>query len=258
MTVGSSSNENILGFPVTQLPLSACLELIESWTQERGARYLVCANPHSLVTARTDPEFVQAILQADLVTPDGFGIIVASRCLGGELRSRITGTDIFLGVCQRLDKDTNRSCFLLGTSMENLQAMVRQMAVDFPNLRVAGIYSPPFKDEFDASDSSAMIEAVNAASPDVLWVAMTAPKQEKWVCDNRHLLQVGFVGPIGAVFDYYSGRVKRAHPWLQRAGLEWLPRFLQEPRRLWRRNMISTPFFLAKIARAWCRKQFRR
>ena len=258
MTVAHTSNENILGFPVTRLSLSSCLELIESWTNERAARYLVCANPHSLVTARTDPEFVQAILKADLVTPDGFGIIVASRCLGGKLRNRITGTDIFLGVCQRLDKGRNRSCFLLGTSMENLQAMVRQMSVDFPNLRVAGIYSPPFKDEFDEADSTAMIEAVNAASPDVLWVAMTAPKQEKWVYNNRHHLHAGFIGPIGAVFDYYSGRVKRAHPWLQRVGLEWLPRFLQEPRRLWRRNMISTPFFLAKIARAWCRKQFGR
>jgi N-acetylglucosaminyldiphosphoundecaprenol N-acetyl-beta-D-mannosaminyltransferase len=258
VTDAKSSNENILGFPVTRLPLDACLDLIESWTHERAARYLVCANPHSLVTARTDPEFVDAILKADLVTPDGIGVVIASRCLGGELRHRITGTDIFLGVCQRLEKSTIRSCFLLGSSMETLQAIVRQMEVDFPNVRVAGIYSPPFKDEFDANDSSAMISAVNAASPDVLWVAMTAPKQEKWVFANRHLLHTGFIGPIGAVFDYYTGRVKRASPWLQRVGLEWLPRFLQEPRRLWRRNMVSTPFFMAKIARAWCRKRFGR
>jgi N-acetylglucosaminyldiphosphoundecaprenol N-acetyl-beta-D-mannosaminyltransferase len=258
MTEISVDNETILGFPVTRLSLDNCLDLIESWTHERSARYLVCANPHSLVTARTDPEFVDAILKADLVTPDGFGVVLASRCLGGDLRSRITGTDIFLGTCQRLNDGNNRSCFLLGTSTDNLQAIERQMAVDFPNLRVAGMYSPPFKDEFDTADSAAMIKAVNTASPDVLWVAMTAPKQEKWVFANRHQLRAGFIGPIGAVFDYYTGRVKRAHPFLQRVGLEWLPRFLQEPRRLWRRNMVSTPFFMAKIARAWCRKQFER
>lgn len=258
MTEPKSTNENILGFSVTRLPLSICLDLIESWTHERSARYLVCANPHSLVTARTDPEFVDAIRNADIVTPDGIGVVMASRCLGGEVRSRITGTDIFLGVCQRLDRSRNRSCFLLGSSMGNLQAIVHQMKVDFPNLRVAGIYSPPYKDEFDAADSASMIKAVNAASPDVLWVAMTAPKQEKWVYSNRHQLRAGFIGPIGAVFDYYTGRVKRASPWLQKVGLEWLPRFLQEPRRLWRRNMVSTPFFMAKIARAWCRKRFER
>ena len=95
-----------------------------------------------------------------------------------------------------------------------------------------------------------MVEAINRAKPDVLWVGMTAPKQEKWVRQHRDRLEVRFIGPVGAVFDFFIGRVQRSHPLFQRLGLEWLPRLLQEPRRLWRRNFISNPSFLLRVLRA--------
>lgn len=118
------------------------------------------------------------------------------------------------------------------------------MAQDFPNIELAGAYSPPFKPEYTRAELDEMIAAVNAVEPDVLWVGMTAPKQEKWIYDNLSMLDVKFVGAIGAVFDFYTGRVKRAHPIFQKLGLEWLPRLLQQPRRLWRRMFISAPIFL--------------
>jgi len=92
-----------------------------------------------------------------------------------------------------------------------------------------------------------MIEAVNRAGPDVLWVGMTAPKQEKWIHQNKDKLNVKFIGAVGAVFDFYAGNVKRSHPWFQEHGLEWLPRLLQEPRRLWRRTFVSAPLFLCMV-----------
>ena len=106
---------------------------------------------------------------------------------------------------------------------------------DFPNIKVT-THSPPFKPEFSEEDNRQMIEAINQASPDVLWVGMTAPKQEKWIYQNKDKLNVKFIGAIGAVFDFYAGTVKRSSPWFQKHGLEWLPRLLQEPRLLWYRN----------------------
>ena len=118
------------------------------------------------------------------------------------------------------------------------------MKQDFPAIEVCGTYSPPFKIEFSQEDNSAMISAVNNARPDVLWVGMTAPKQEKWIYENQSKLQVPFVGAIGAVFDFYAGTKKRSSDFWIKIGLEWLPRFLKEPRRLWERNLKSTPIFL--------------
>jgi N-acetylglucosaminyldiphosphoundecaprenol N-acetyl-beta-D-mannosaminyltransferase len=123
------------------------------------------------------------------------------------------------------------------------------MQADFPHVEVAGTHSPPFRPEPSRDDTEEMIERVNASGADVLWVGMTAPKQEKWIHDNRHRLDVSFAGPIGAVFDFYAGNVRRAGPAWQRLGLEWLPRLVQEPRRLWRRNLVSTPAFLFRTVR---------
>ena len=121
------------------------------------------------------------------------------------------------------------------------------MAIDFPNIQVVGVYAPLYKDEFTVEDNEKMIAAINAVNPDVLWVGMTAPKQEKWIYQNKKQLEVKFIGAIGAVFDFYAGNIKRSHPFFQKLGLEWLPRLLQEPRRLWRRNFISNPKFMLRV-----------
>jgi N-acetylglucosaminyldiphosphoundecaprenol N-acetyl-beta-D-mannosaminyltransferase len=135
------------------------------------------------------------------------------------------------------------SCFFLGSTTETLEAIRARMASDFPSIRVVGVYSPPFRPEFTAEDNDRMIEAVNASGADVLWVGLTAPKQEKWIHRHRGRLAVNFAGPIGAAFDFYVGNIKRAGPFWQDLGLEWLPRLLQEPRRLWRRSLVSAPRF---------------
>jgi N-acetylglucosaminyldiphosphoundecaprenol N-acetyl-beta-D-mannosaminyltransferase len=240
--------EKILGYPVSTSDCADCLAAIvrSIKTGEKG-KYFVCANPHSLEVARRDPAFDLAIRNADLVVPDGIGIVLASKILGGGIRRRITGMDIFLGLSNELDRDGGYSCFFLGSVPENLDRIREKMGRDFPNIRVAGTYSPPFSPVFSDEDSRLMINAVNEARPDVLWVGMTAPKQEKWIHKNRTELDVGFIGAIGAVFDFYSGDVKRSHPVFQRMGLEWLPRLIRQPRRLWRRNFVSNPSFLFRV-----------
>ncbi len=121
------------------------------------------------------------------------------------------------------------------------------MARDYPNIKVVGTYSPPFKDVYSRAELDEMIRAVNVAAPDVLWVGMTAPKQEKFIFENRERLNVKFAAAVGAVFDFYTGNVKRSHPWFLNHGLEWLPRLIQEPGRLWKRTFFSAPVFLFHV-----------
>ncbi len=211
-------------------------------------KYFVCLNPHSYEVAQEDLVFKTALLDADIIVPDGVGIIAASRILGGIIRERITGYDIFEGVTSSLNQSEGLSCFFLGSTEENLKIIKKKMGEEFPGVMVAGCYSPPFKKEFDEEDNRRMIDIINNASPDVLWVGMTAPKQEKWIYRHKNkMTSVKFIGAIGAVFDFYSGTVKRSHPFFQRCGLEWLPRFLKQPRRLWKRNLISNPRFLLRV-----------
>lgn len=178
-----------------------------------------------------------------------FGTPLASKLLGGQIHDRITGSDVFWGLNQRLNARGGCSCFFLGSTEDTLRQITTRMARDYPNIRVAGVYAPPFKAEFSPDDDDAMLAAINTARPDVLWVGMTAPKQEKWIDRHQDRLDVKFSAAVGAVFDFYSGRVKRSHPVFQRLGLEWLPRLLQQPRRLWPRMGISAPIFLWHVLR---------
>jgi N-acetylglucosaminyldiphosphoundecaprenol N-acetyl-beta-D-mannosaminyltransferase len=243
-------NEHILSYPITTKPDDECIREINLWVKSGDrARYFVCSNPHSLEVALKDPEFDLAIRNADLIVPDGVGIVIASKILGGSIRKRVTGMDIFLGLSAALNKEKGHNYFFLGSTEQNLLKIKDKMNVDFPNIAVTGTHSPPFKPEFTKEDNDLMIAAINQAKPDVLWVGMTAPKQEKWVFQNKDRLNVKFIGAVGAVFDFYTGNVKRSHPVFQKMGLEWLPRLIRQPRRLWQRNFISNPSFLFRIIR---------
>ncbi|EKD33630.1 MAG: hypothetical protein ACD_75C02638G0002 [uncultured bacterium] len=247
---GCSSTESILGYEVSTMPLGQCVGKIEQWLTTGVVRKVfLCANPHSLVQAEDDPTFQQALHAADLLTPDGSGIVLASRILGGTIRERVTGSDIYWGLSEALNDTGGRSYFFLGSTEQTLAAIKEKMALEYPNIRFAGSYSPPFTAEFSREENRLMVEVINAAAPDVLWVGMTAPKQEKWIYQHRDQLNVKFIGAIGAVFDFYVGNVKRSHPVFQRMGLEWLPRLMQEPRRLFRRNFVSSPLFLLRVLR---------
>ncbi len=250
-----SPTETILQYQVTSLSIRECIKVICTWLQanDRG-RFFVCANPHSLMEAEKDPLFREAIHAADLVTPDGTGIILASKILGGAIRERVTGSDIFRELSAVLQETGGGSYFFLGSTDETLAKIKEKLALEYPRITFSGSYSPPYKSEFSEQDSRLMIEEVNKARPDVLWVGMTAPKQEKWIWQNRARLDVKFIGAIGAVFDFYVGNIKRSHPFFQRMGLEWLPRLIQEPRRLFRRNFVSSPLFLLQILRQRLKK----
>lgn len=242
--------QNIFGYRVAAETVETCIDQISTWLSSgERRRFYACLNPHSMMVAESDPVFRKALLSAHLLSPDGVGILIGSRIMGCRIRYRVTGSDIFHGVCRRLNDNLTRqySFFFLGASQDVLSKIEANLKKDYPNLVFAGAHSPPFKSEFSDADNSRMIREINAVSPDVLWVGMTAPKQEKWIAQHLGDLEVGFAGAIGAVFDFYSGRVKRSSPVFQKIGLEWLHRFYQEPKRLWRRAFVSHPAFIAKV-----------
>ncbi|MBN1545809.1 MAG: WecB/TagA/CpsF family glycosyltransferase [Syntrophaceae bacterium] len=220
---------------------------MKAWFEaDEKRKFFACANPHSLEVAVSDPLFRAALCDADLLTPDGIGIVIASVILCGSIRERITGSDMFYGVTDLLNQ-TRGKVFFLGSTIETLAQIQERISKDFPGITAVGTYSPPFQPVFSNEENSKIVSKINQARPDVLWVGMTAPKQEKWIHANLPRLDVKFVGAIGAVFDFYGGRIKRSNPVFQRLGLEWLPRLLGEPRRLWRRNFVSNPMFLMRI-----------
>lgn len=244
------STENILGYNVNNAPLQTCLDALYSWIDDGDyCRVLACFNPHSYVLLKENERFVAALRDVDWLMADGVGVVYASGFLGGKIRQRITGYDVFQGLHDLLERSGHRRVFFLGSTDETLHIIREKMAVQYPHIEIAGIYSPPFKTRFSPDDTAQMVDAVNVAQPDVLWVGMTAPKQDIWLYENREKLDVKIAAGVGAVFDFYAGTIQRSHPVFQRVGLEWLPRLLQEPRRLWKRMFVSAPIFVADVIR---------
>lgn len=221
----------------------------------RGEPLIVaCANPHSLVTARRDAEFRMALEHAGAIVADGIGCILGAKFAGVDVGPRITGSDVFLAFMRLLDARCG-SAFFFGCSDEVLSIVLTRVRHDFPNVKIHG-FAPPFRPWTEA-ENEAMLARIAAAQPDVLWVAMTAPKQEKWVEANRGRLQVPVIASVGAVFEYYAGTTHRAPPWICNLGFEWLYRLLREPKRLWRRTLVSAPVFLSLVIGERLRPDFR-
>lgn len=207
-------------------------------------------NAHSYNTALKDPLFAEALMKGDVLIPDGASIVMACRKLKAKSQplERIAGWDLFSFEMEKLNKRGGK-CFFMGSSEKVLDLIRQRVAVDYPNIQVE-TYSPPYKLEFSKEDNESIIEAINQADPDLLWIGMTAPKQEKWTYTHWKELNVHcHVGTIGAVFDFYAGTVKRAPLWWQEHGLEWLYRLIKEPRRMWRRYVLGNVLFLYNIQR---------
>lgn len=211
----------------------------------KSVRIINTINPHSYCVSKKDKKFEDALKASDILLPDGVGIVLAEKILNKNKIHKIAGFDVFMYLMKKLNKKKG-TCFFLGASQSTLDTIKEKAIIDFPNVDVHS-YSPPYKPQFSEADSLVMCEKVKAIQPDVLFVGMTAPKQEKWVDAFNKQLDASIICSIGAVFDFYAGNVKRPSQFWIALGLEWLPRFLKEPRRLAQRNLISSPKFLLEI-----------
>ncbi|MBN1792896.1 WecB/TagA/CpsF family glycosyltransferase [Candidatus Woesearchaeota archaeon] len=199
-------------------------------------------NAHSFVAAQEDLFFREALENADILLPDGASISIAT-CLFNikpRLHHRVPGPDFFMELTGLANKE-RLTYFFMGSSEEVLGMIRNRMKREYPNIKVHTL-SPPIY-PFEKKVNCDIIKKINKAKPDVLWVGMTAPKQEKWTYENRLKLKVPLVASIGAAFDFYAGTRKRAPLLFQRLNLEWLYRFILEPRRMWKRYINSNVLF---------------
>jgi N-acetylglucosaminyldiphosphoundecaprenol N-acetyl-beta-D-mannosaminyltransferase len=237
----------MLGVRIGSRTLNEILSACETAVRDRRDPFVfACANPHSLVVARSDSEFRDALARASAVVADGVGCTLAATLAGVSVGPRITGSDFFVAIMNSLNRTGGRA-FFFGSNTQVLAKLTERVGRDFPHVETTSL-SPPYG-PWSEEENRLMIDGICEFMPDVLWVGMTAPKQEKWVFANEAKLGVPVIGSIGAVFDYYAGVTKRAPQWICDLGLEWLYRLPREPRRLWRRTMISAPLFLWLIFR---------
>lgn len=219
-----------------------------------GKTLINTVNAHSFNTAQKDELFAEALKNGDYLIPDGASIIQACKFLKAKSqpKERIAGWDLFAFEMQKLNDNGQKlndklRVMFMGSSEKVLKLIKDKAVVDYPYLDVV-TYSPPYKPEFSDEDNAAIIKAINDANPDLLWIGMTAPKQEKWTYSHWKELNIHcHVGTIGAVFDFYAGTAKRAPKWWQNHSLEWLYRLCIEPKRMWRRYVIGNPLFLWNI-----------
>ena len=240
------------------------LDIVESKEQlaliPEGKVLINTINAHSYNVAQKDDAFAMALRNGDYLIPDGASIIKACHMLKAKSqpKERIAGWDLFefemtflnskMQECKNERMNKGRVMFM-GSSEKVLTLIRERVAVDYPNLEVV-TYSPPYKPEFSDEDNQTMIQAINDAAPDLLWIGMTAPKQEKWTYQHWDELNIHcHCGTVGAVFDFYAGTVKRAPLWWQRNSMEWLHRLIMEPRRMWRRYIIGAVKFLYYISK---------
>lgn len=207
-------------------------------------------NAHSYNTALKDSLFAEALMKGDVLIPDGASIVMACKWLKAKSQpeERIAGWDLFVYEMEKLNACGGK-CFFMGSS-EKVLALIREKAAKiYPNIKVE-TYSPPYKPEFTQEDNTLIINAINTVKPDLLWIGMTAPKQEKWAYTHWKELNINcHCGTIGAVFDFFAGTVERAPLWWQEHSLEWLYRLIKEPKRMWRRYIIGNTLFLLNIAK---------
>lgn len=196
-------------------------------------------NGHSYNVAKKDNLFRQALMDSDILLPDGEAVVLGSMMLNGEKIKKIAGYDIYLHLLTELNAKRG-SCFFLGAQPKTLELIDRRLHKDFYNVLV-GAYSPPFAHEFSEKESEIMCKVVNLFKPDILFVGMTAPKQEKWVHQYKNKINANIICSIGAVFDFYARTKERPPEWMIKCKLEWFGRFLSEPRRMFYRYFISTP-----------------
>ncbi|MFH0733175.1 MAG: WecB/TagA/CpsF family glycosyltransferase [bacterium] len=202
-------------------------------------------NPFSFLVAEKNVIFKKALLNSDILIADGIGIVWAVKFLYNRKIQKIAGYDLLIYLMKVLNNEKGK-VFFLGSTNETLEKIKKKCLLDYPNITVE-TYSPPFKEELSDEDNELIFRRIKLFKPDVLFVGMTAPKQEIWVYKNKAYLDVKTIASIGAVFDFYAGNEKRANSFLLKLGLEWLIRSIQSPKRLGKRNLYAIPRFLIKI-----------
>ncbi|HUG85466.1 MAG TPA: WecB/TagA/CpsF family glycosyltransferase [Euzebya sp.] len=238
---------DVLGVGVSAVSLSDAVDEIARWVSAREQHYVCVTGVHGVMESQRDPELLRIHNGSGLTTPDGMPMVWAGHRAGARWMTRVYGPDLMLALCDRAVGEGWRSFFYGGKPgvPELLQERLQERV---PGLEVVGCYSPPFRPLSPEEDAD-VVARINAAKPDLLWIGLSTPKQERWMAAHVGRIDVPVMLGVGAAFDIHAGVLPQAPLWMQRHGLEWVYRLVREPRRLWRRYLRNNPAFAWAVLR---------
>ena len=236
----------VIGAPIHQLTWNSALTRLQEWAANRESRYVCICNVHSVVTARRDAAFSSIINKADMATPDGAPVAWLMRRTGTVGQARINGPDLMALYCESAAQ-RGESIYLYGGQQSTLDKLCEILPKRYPGLKIAGVYSPPYRPLSEDEDKLA-VAAINSSGASTVWVSLGCPKQEVWMAEHRGRIQAPMIG-VGAAFDYHAGVIVRAPLWVQNSGFEWLHRLCSEPQRLWKRYFLTNSLFILYASR---------
>jgi N-acetylglucosaminyldiphosphoundecaprenol N-acetyl-beta-D-mannosaminyltransferase len=246
----SIRERRILGIPLAMTDYAHALDAMDEMI-ERREKGIVCAVAvHAVTVGYEDPEMHEALQRATLVLPDGMPVVWAANMLGENLRERVYGPELMLRYNDRCAERGHRVWLYGGRDQGSLVQLALNMRQRHPGIQIVGGYSPPFH-ALSPQEEDEVVQQINDARPDVLWVGIGVPKQEKWMARMRDRLEVPVMCGVGAAFDFHAGRISQAPGWMQERGLEWIYRIAQEPRRLLPRYLYYNPRFVMAFARQY-------
>lgn len=240
------SGAAVLGVFIDALSWEDAVSQLVAWGYERESRYVCICNVHSVVTAAQDPAFRDVLNEADMATADGMPVAWTLRRLGFPGQQRINGPDLMW----RYLREAERLCqmvYFYGGTASTLHKLHRTLIAAFPRLRIGGMVAPAFG-PISREEDDAAVQQINASGATVVFVGLGCPKQEMWMAAHRGAIRAVTVG-VGAAFDYHAGTLRRAPMWMQHRGLEWMYRLLTEPRRLWKRYLVTNLLFIVRITK---------
>jgi N-acetylglucosaminyldiphosphoundecaprenol N-acetyl-beta-D-mannosaminyltransferase len=242
----------VLGQPIDIVDRRAVTDLIHEWAISRTGKMVCFCNVHSIITACRDEQFAAILASSDLNCSDGAPVAWMLRRSGFSTQQRVSGPDVMGDYCAAAAK-RHEPIFLLGSEPRTLGLLERRLVEHYPGLRISGAISPPFR-LLTEDDNRRLVDAINASGAETVWVALGCPKQERWMAEQRPRIHAVMLG-VGAAFDYHAGTLRRAPRWMQTIGLEWLFRLACEPRRLWRRYLVTNTLFIVGALRQFARSK---
>jgi N-acetylglucosaminyldiphosphoundecaprenol N-acetyl-beta-D-mannosaminyltransferase len=246
MQLSSEDTVNILSVNVSRLNLEDTVQLFQEWIHS-GKKKRVCVTPVNCVLWAYQDEKLRLLYNSsDMNLADGVPLVWASRFLRMPIKGRVTGLDLLPRFAEIGNREKFKF-FFLGAKEGVAEHLVQHLALQFPQLEIVGHYSPPFAERFSNEENAKMISLINSTRPHVLWVSLTAPKQDFWINEHFDKLDVNIAIGVGGAFEVTSGLIKRAPVWMQKSGLEWFYRFVQEPRRLFKRYFVEAPQFIPLV-----------
>jgi N-acetylglucosaminyldiphosphoundecaprenol N-acetyl-beta-D-mannosaminyltransferase len=246
----------VLGVPLALTDYEDTMDWMDATIAHGDKGYICVAATHTVMVCEEDPEFREAVLNSSLTVPDGQPLVWAMNALGGNLTDRVYGPDLMARYCERAAGTGTRMYLYGGRNQGALVQLALNLRQSYPGLKIVGGYSPPFRD-LSEEEEDAIVEEINGTRADVVWIGVGAPKQEKWMAQMRPRLDAAVLVGVGAAFDFHAGLVPQAPDWMQSAGLEWLYRMAQEPRRLGPRYVRYNPRFVTGFARQYARHRLR-